>query len=173
MYRAFTSQGSHRWVDILDKLVAGYNNTYHRSIKMKPKNVNSANEARVRRNLFPALPPPQPAKYKVGETVRITRKKSAFQKGYEQSWSHEVFKVKSIKATNPVTYQLEDFNGVVKKGSFYSAEIQSVDKSNNIWQVDSVVRQRTVRGRKQYLVKWKGYPDSFNSWVDHKDLFKL
>eukprot|EP00116_Pleurobrachia_bachei_P005917 sb/3466179/ len=173
MFRAFTARGSHRWIDILDKLVAGYNDTYHRSIKMKPNEVNKSNEMKVRRTLFPKPAPPPKPRYRIGQIVRITRKKSVFQKGYEQSWSHEVFEIAAIKATNPPTYTIKDIGGQVIGGSFYDSELQVVDKSNDIWPVERVIRKRTHRNKVQYLVKWSGYPDIFNSWVEHQDLFKL
>ena len=173
MFRAFTARGSHRWVDILDKLVDGYNDSYHRSIKMKPNEVNQSNESKVRRTLFPKLPRAAKPRYKVGQTVRITRKKNVFQKGYEQSWSYEVFEIAAIKATNPPTYAIKDIGGQVIGGSFYESELQVVDTSNNIWPVERVIRKRTRRNKVQYFVKWSGYPDIYNSWVEHQDLFQL
>eukprot|EP00116_Pleurobrachia_bachei_P005918 sb/3466180/ len=173
MYRAFTSRGSHRWVDILAQLVAAYNKSYHRSIRMKPIDVNSRNEASVRATLFPKQSPPKPTKLKLSDTVRITAKKSTFQKGYEQGWSHEVFEISAIKRTKPITFSVKNIGGATLPRSFYSSEIQLVDKSDNIWRVDSVIKKRKYRGKVEYLVKWKGYPETYNSWVQHRDLFSL
>ena len=81
MYRAFTSRGSRVWWDILPDLVAAYNSSYHRSIKRAPNDVNFENQSEVRDILFPPdTAPSKPAKFKVGDTVRITREKSIFQK---------------------------------------------------------------------------------------------
>ena len=80
MYRAFTARGSHTWYDILDNLVNGYNNSYHRSIKCTPNEVNHSNEAVIRSRLFPPEKPRLPPKLNVGASVRITRKKSIFRK---------------------------------------------------------------------------------------------
>ena len=171
MWRAFTAQGSHVWYNILDDLIHGYNNSIHRSIGMKPVEVNSSNETQVRAKLFPPEPPKKRPQLKVGDSVRITRKKSAFQKGYEQSHSWEVFYVHEIKDTNPVTYGIKDYNSDYLKGSFYSAELLRVDKSTNIYPIERIIRRRTVRGRTQYLVKYLGYTDIFNDWIDQADLF--
>ena len=171
MWRAFTAQGSHVWYNILDDLIHGYNNSIHRSIGMKPVEVNSSNETQVRARLFPPEPPKKRPQLKVGDSVRITRKKSAFQKGYEQSHSWEVFYVHEIKDTNPVTYGIKDYNSDYLKGSFYSAELLRVDKSTNIYPIERIIRRRTVRGRTQYLVKYLGYTDIFNDWIDQADLF--
>eukprot|EP00116_Pleurobrachia_bachei_P005894 sb/3466156/ len=173
MYRAFSSRGSYKWIDILPKLIAAYNNSHHRAIKLKPSQVTRQNEATVRATLFPPQTPPKPTKLKVGDTVRVTAKKSTFQKGYEQGWSHEVFEISGIKRTNPITFAIKDIGGKVLPRSFYSSEIQIIDKSDNIWRVERVIKKRTQRNRVQYLVKWKGYSQNFNSWVNHRDLFSL
>ena len=173
MYRRFTATGSHVWWNVLDKLVENYNNSYHRSIKMTPNEVSPANEATVRATLYPRLPPPKKGKYKVGQTVRITRKRRPFQRGFHHQWSYEIFKISKVRNTNPVTYELKDFDSQVLKGSFYESEINQVDKSANIYSVERVIRKRRRQGAVQYLVKYLGYPDSFNSWVNQEDLFRL
>ena len=101
-----------------------------------------------------------------------------FEKGYEQTYTHEVFyvykknKVRG-KLTVPVTYGLKDYNHEVVEGSFYPEEMQKVDKSTNIWPVEKVLKTRTVDGKTQLLVKWKGYDDTFNSWIDDTEMFKI
>ena len=173
MYRAFTARGSHTWYNILDDLVNGYNNSFHRSIKCTPNEVTSVNENEIRDRLFPREIPGSPPKFKTGDTVRISRAKSLFQKGYEQSWSYEVFEILNIKNTNPVTYEIKDFNSSPIKGSFYESELQVCDKSSGIFPIERIVRTRRSRGQRQYLVKFAGYPDIFNSWVNQQDLFNL
>ena len=176
MYRSFTARGTHRWIDILQNLIDGYNNTKHRSTRFATNHVNKSNENVVRKKLFPKV---KKAKqhlkpyYNVGDTVRITRKKSIFQKGYEQTYSYEVFKVSEIKNTYPVTYGLKDYKGIEIKGSFYKNEIQLVDKSNNIWPIEEIVDTRKRSGRTEYLVKFLGYPTEANTWIAQNDLFNL
>ena len=105
--------------------------------------------------------------------MRITRKKGAFEKGYEMTYSYEIFQIHSVKRTYPITYSLSDFNNEVLKGSFYETEIQLVDKSNNIYPIESIVRTRNRGGSREYFVKWVGYPVEANSWVQHTDLFGI
>lgn len=38
------------------------------------------------------------------------------------------------------------------------------------YEVEAIVADRTRRGKKQYLLKWKGYPDSENTWEDEESL---
>ena len=173
MYRAFTAQGSHRWIDILDDLVAGYNNTYHTSTKFKPNAVNKNNEEEVRENLFPPLPARSPPKLKEGDSVRITRKKNIFEKGYERTWSFEVFFISKVRKTNPVTYAIEDYKGEEIEGSFYESEVQKVDKSKDIYLVEKVIDKKKVKGKVVCFVKWKGYPSAANSWIKHEELYDL
>ena len=81
MYRYFKAENTFRYMDVLQDLVESYNNTYHRSICMKPSQVNSQNEFQVFRRLFPAS---HLRKRRVvlqeGDHVRISRKKRMFEK---------------------------------------------------------------------------------------------
>ena len=172
MYRSFTARGSHKWINEVQDLVAGYNNTKHRSIGMSPNKVNRNNERKVRKRLYPIIKRKrQKIKFQPGQTVRITRKKGIFEKGYDMTYSYEVFKIDSVKPTYPLTYAIKDFNGEVLKGSFYGNEIQLVDKSDNIYPVEKIISTRNRAGTREYLVKWLGYPIAANSWVAHQDLF--
>ena len=174
MFRAFTKRGSHKWIDIVQDLVSGYNKTKHSSIGMAPDKVNKSNEKVVRKTLFPEKNKKlQKVKFKIGDSVRITRLKSVFQKGYEQTYSYEVFQVKEIKNTYPITYGLQDYKGGEIKGSFYSREIQKVDKSDNIYPIEKIVSTRTRGGITEYLVKFIGYTDEANAWVPQSELFDL
>ena len=176
MYRSFTARGSHKWVDVLDDLVNGYNNTKHSSTKFTPNDVNEQNEDEVRKNLYPDIKRESKhiiTHFNIGQTVRITKKKSIFQKGYEQTFSYEVFEVSEVKDTYPVTYGLRDYKGDLIEGSFYSSELQAVDVTDNIWPIEKIVRTRVRGGKTEYLVKFKGYPDEVNSWIPQEDLFDL
>ena len=174
MFKYFTSRGSHRWVDILQDLIDGYNHTKHSSTSFAPNDVTAANERIVRKKLFPKvkkLKEHSKAIFKIGDTVRITRKKGAFEKGYEMNWSWEVFKVSEVKVSYPVTYGISDFSGEEIKGSFYKSELQLVDKSDDIWPIEKIIATRTRGGQKEYLVKFIGYPNEANTWIAQQDLF--
>ena len=152
----------------------GYNNTKHSSTKFAPNDVNDNNEQIVRNNLFPKVI--KESKYlaknfKVGDTVRISTKKSIFQKGYDQTYSYEVFTINEVKDTYPVTYGLRDYKGNLIDGSFYTNELQAVDVTNNIWPVEKILNTRFRGGKTEYLVKFQGYPDEANNWIPQEDLF--
>ena len=69
-------------------------------------------------------------------------------------------------ATVPATYMLEDLNGVQVVGLFYEPEMVLVrGKGKDAeYHVEKIIVKRTRIGQKQVLIKWKGYPNSFNSW---------
>ena len=106
------------------------------------------------------------SKFKVGDCVRISKYKNVFANGYVPNWSEEVFVVNKIKNTVPWTYEINDLNGEKIIGSFYEKELQKTDQEES--RIEKVIKRK---GDKIY-VKWKGYDNSFNSWVDKKDLIK-
>ena len=127
MGRLFTHRGNHVWIDKIDDIVASYNNSYHRSIKMKPADVSQQHVAQIRRLLFPPEVKAKPASFKVGDVVRIVAKRKRFQKEYEKRWTDEKFRIKAIVKSVPITYLLEDLSKEAVLGSFYKEELQHVD----------------------------------------------
>ena len=103
-------------------------------------------------------------KFKVGDHVRISKYKNIFAKGYTQNWSEEVFVVSTIKDTVPWTYAISDLNGELITGSFYEKELQKTTQEK--FRIEKVLKRK----RDKLYVKWKGYDNSFNSWIDKKDL---
>ena len=72
--------------------------------------------------------------------------------------------IKEIKNTVPWTYVINDLNGEEIIGTFYEKELQKIDQHE--FRTEKVIMKK---GNKVY-VKWKGYDNSFNSWIDKKDL---
>ena len=53
--------------------------------------------------------------------------------------------------------------------SWYDKELQPIKK--NLYLVEKVLRKRKVAGGEQELfVKWKGWPNKFNSWIKDTDI---
>ena len=105
------------------------------------------------------------SKFKVGDYVRISKYKNIFAKGYTPNWLEEVFVVSKIK--NTVTYVISDLNGEEITGSFYEKELQKTSQKE--FRIEKVLKRK---GDKLY-VKWKGYDNRFNSWIDKKDLIRV
>lgn len=172
MFRYFTYTDQYRWIDILQDLITSYNNTYHSSIAMAPSNVTYQNQEdvwNIQHNKKTSLKLNTVFKFKIGDTVRISKYSTVFKKGYLPSWSDEIFIVSKTHHTIPPVYSLQDQAGEILKGSWYEAELQKV-KTDNVYKIESILGQRKLKGKTQYLVKWRGYPDSFNSYVDKKDI---
>ena len=64
------------------------------------------------------------SKFKVGDTVRISRYKNIFAKGYAPNWSRKIFIVDKINYTVPYMYNLKDLNDEELIGSFYDKQLQ-------------------------------------------------
>lgn len=115
------------------------------------------------------------AKYKVGEYVRISKAKTVFEKGYEERWSEEIFKIHRILTyRQPPVYELSDLEGEVIDGFFYEEEISVVKKNINEEEfiIDQILRTKGRGRNKQVFVSWRGYPEKFNSWIPASDIVK-
>ena len=89
-------------------MVEKYNNTYHRSIKLTPSDArNPANYEHVHNARY-AKVNARKAKSHAGDKVRITRKKSTFEKGFTPNWTEDVFTISSVQATKPSSYTIKD-----------------------------------------------------------------
>ena len=93
------------YFNVLDDIVDTYNNTHHKTIKMKPIDDKSNSFAEYNEESNEKEP-----KFKVGDHVRISKYKNVFAKGYAPNWSKEIFLVKKIKNTVPCTYVISDLN---------------------------------------------------------------
>jgi hypothetical protein len=172
-----------RYVDVLQDLVRSYNSTFHSSIKMAPNEVTEGNEGEVLGNLYRDTwkedridkKHNRKDKFAKDDRVRMSDLKGPFTKGYWGNWSNEVLLVSKVKGRVPYTmYKLKDWKGEELKGAFYEKEVQGVKKEiDGFWKVEKVLDEKPkgkTKRKKMFLVKWEGYPDSFNSWVRGKDI---
>ena len=88
-----TSISKNVYVDKLDDIVNKYNNTKHRTIKIKPIEDTYSDFGKEVNDNDP--------KFKVGDRMRISEYKNIFAKGYTPNWSEEIFIIKKIKDTVP------------------------------------------------------------------------
>ena len=121
MWRMFTTTSSYHYLDKLDGLVNGnYNQSIHRSIKIKQGDVNESNEHAVWRILYGKQSAPTKYKFKVGDQVKISMHKRIFQKGYLQSWMEETFTIAQRIPRDPPVYRLKEADGDFIQGTFMS-----------------------------------------------------
>ena len=77
--------------------------------------------------------------FKIGDTVRISKYKNIFAKGYVPNWSEEVFVIKKVKNTVLWRYVVRDLNGEVV-GTFYEKELQKTNQKE--FRVEKVKEKR-------------------------------
>ena len=114
IFKHMTAVSKNVYFDVLDDIVNKYNNTVHKTIKMKPIDVTSDSYAEYNEDSNVIKP-----KFKIGDHVRISKYKNIFANRYTQNWSEEVFVVSRIKNTVLQTYVINDLNGKPTAGSFY------------------------------------------------------
>ena len=123
------------YIDKSDDIVNEYNNTYHRTIKMKPVDVKDNTYIDFKKEVNDKDP-----KFKVGDHVRISKYKNIFAKGYTPNWSEDVFVIKKVKNTVPWTYVINDLNGEEIIGIFYEKELQKINQQE--FKIEKVIKRK-------------------------------
>jgi len=155
---------------LLPLFIESYNNRYHRMIGTTPHTAETLPESHIgisnRMSKYYESIKPEKVRFSVGDTVRIQRIKGKFRRGYNERARQEIFKIHRIKTNmkRPLI-ELTDYSGnELIKGRFYQSELVKV--GGNIFRVEKVLKKRKLRGREQLFVKWKGFNDTYNSWID-------
>ena len=92
IYKYMTSISKTVYINKLDDIVDEYNNTYHKSIKMKPIDVKNSTYINIDKEVNDNDP-----KFKFGDHLRASKYKNIFAKDYTPNWSEEIFVIKGIK----------------------------------------------------------------------------
>ena len=89
---------------------------------------------------------------------------------YEQKWTEELFRVRkrNMRDGLPI-YHLNEYDNEPINGTFYEQELQLV-KEPQVFRIEKVLKTRTVKGKKQHLVRWTGWSSKYDSWIDDVDL---
>ena len=132
IYKYMTSISKNVYIDKLDDIVNEYNNTYHRTIKMKPVDVEDNTYIDFEKE--------------VNDLERISKYKNIFPKGYTPNWSEDVFVIKKVKNTIPWTYVINDLNGQEIIGTFYEKELQKTNQQE--YKIEKVIKRK---GDKSYV----------------------
>ena len=189
-----------RWINILEPVTRSYNSAIHSSTSFAPKDVTEVNEAYVRYRQFqirrrkdikaraakhakvndseplkvkrkkPKILKP---KYKVGQLVRISRLKGAFDREYSLKWAGEIYKVRKTYMRDGKTpiYLLNDWVGEPVTGSFYEQEITPAAEPDR-YKIEKVIKAGTKKGKKS-LVKWLYWDPKYNSYADDSTTVSL
>ncbi|XP_076246242.1 uncharacterized protein LOC143186452 [Calliopsis andreniformis] len=130
---------------------------------MRPCDVTPTIADKLLNTVYSNIKIAAPSRFKVGDSVRISKYKPAFDKGYTPNWTAEVFKIIKVQITNSVTYLLQDSCGKPIAGGFYEHELQRVINPD-VYLVEKVLRRKDDK----VYVKWLGFDNSHNSWI-HKN----
>ena len=163
---------------ILQKIVQSYNNTFHRSIGMRPIDVNFQNHIKVYNNLYKRDLKVVP-KLKINDLVKLNLNLGIFSKGYSQSWSRANYKIippiKYPQGGYLPMYKISQITSGRKiPGFFYASELLRLNKkvfSDFNFPIEDVYPSK--RGAKYRTVKWLGYNKSENTDVLLADLKKI
>ena len=183
LYRYMSHNNTRKYYDILPDIIDSYNHSVHSSLgyDQTPSQVHLLTDPSDIERQFEYMYkyPIQKKKHltsnlSLGQTVRIADEKrnSVFRKGYTIQNTLEIFRIKKIDEKQvPTVYYLEDLQGEPIKGIFYREELVPT-KLPEFYHID-IIKTKTVAGRKKYLVRWRGYPDTFNSWIDQDNIVPL
>lgn len=170
LFKYLTAHGTRRWVDVLPKLVAAYNNSYHRAIMTTPNSVDASNTDTVFRNLYGSTngltyftQPSRRPKLKVGDHVRITHDFNVFSKHYLPNWRDKVFTVSQVIDAKPEPLYRIKYKDKIEQKRFYEPELQKVEAPER-YRIDKAVK--FDRKNKRVLVRWMGYDQDDDSWID-------
>lgn len=157
-------------IRLIPLFVETYNNRRHRMIGVTPHQAETMPELEIqiqkRLNSYHDKIKKQTPKFSVGDQVRIAKMKGKFSRGYHEQASQEVFKIHAIKTNMKIPlYVLSNYRGdEIIKGSFYDFELVKVE--GDMFRIEKILKRRKYRGKKQIFVKWKGFDDTYSSWID-------
>ena len=181
LWKYFTANGTHRYIDIIQALVDRYNSTKHRSIGCTPTDARKpSNRQQVFKKLYfkkvqqiqqDKDKEDKEPKFEIGDKVRLAVQKDMFEKAYIINWSDRIYTVKEIKNTNPTTYTVQDDKGKEHKGAFYEQELQK--NKVDYFRIQKILDYKKINGKEYALVKWMEYDDSENTWEPVEEIKKL
>ena len=178
LYKYFTHANTYRYLDIIQQLVYNYNRTRHTTTNYKPIEVNQTNEEDIYNNVFKEgrLAPNRVDDIKKGDYVRLAIIKGIYKKGYEVSYTPEVYVVDNVltKPKNIRMYTLHNMEDESIKGAFLREEIQKVVfDPQATYPVEKILSTHGKGRNKTYKVKWLHWPDQFNSFVNAAYIKKI
>ena len=109
----------------------------------------------------------KPGKFKIGDRVRLSLEKNIFEKGYDTNWTQEIFVIYDIKYSNVPYYYLKDLNNEKLQGTFYEQELQKT-RQDDLYTIEKILKTN----KNKVYVKFKGYSNDFNQWVNKSDITK-
>ena len=85
-------------------------------------------------------------KFRIGDTVRVSKYKSIFAKGYEANFTKEIFKISKAFRGDPAVYEIEDHEGEQTIGKFYEEELSVVNKKGDTYRIEKSRSKKELYG---------------------------
>ena len=175
LYRYFSEKNTLRWVEAIQQIVSGINSSVNRVTGVKPNSVTFKNSRKLFERLYKGTDTPTKitSKLNPGQVVRISKEKGKFEKGYLANYTDELFIIHTTNdSRTPITYRLKDFENNLIEGVFYREELVPTQEDTT-HRIAEILKTRTTRtGVKQHFVRWIGYKDIHNSWVNDSDIVR-
>ena len=193
IFRYMTSRNTFKYLEMLPKFVESYNNTWHHGIRAKPVDVNEKNEKRLWWQMYwPEENVKEKKihqkrkskrkinfKFEIGDQVRISVTRKAFDREYDQRWTGEVFIVKSrfMREGNIPMYKINDYGGSPMTGSYYENEMQKISpvSKEDLFVISEILDSKIEDNVKYVKVSYRYWPAKYNRWIKEsiiKDLTK-
>jgi transposase InsO family protein len=179
VYKYMTENETHRFIDKINpdgklshvfvQLMNTYNNRKHRMIGTTPSIAENYPEVhldmRLKMSKYYETIKKKKRNFNVGDTVRIAKQKGKFSRGYKEQSQQEIYKIYEVKQNTKIPmYLLETYDASEKiKGAFYDFELTKVNSET--FRIEKVLQTRKRGNQVEHFVKWKGFNDSYNSWV--------
>ena len=183
LYRYMSHHNTREYINVLNDVIDSYNHSSHTGLgnRQTPFQVHHITDPDKIKEQFHRMYkyPTRIAQSNsnsltVGQYVRISDEKrnSVFHRGYTIQNTIEIFRIRKVDSSQiPSVYFLEDLQGEIIKGIFYREELVPTNLPE-FFHID-VLKSKSVAGRKKYFVRWRGYPDSFNSWIDEDQMHPI
>ncbi|KAK3927800.1 Putative uncharacterized transposon-derived protein [Frankliniella fusca] len=173
VFRFLTYGNTSTYLPVLSKIVAGLNATVHSHTGV------AADDFDPEKHLYPtwektvlkhrpsfAKQRKKKYKFNIGDRVRVSLSYDPMSKGYAGYYSRAYYFVTSRAPGPPHTYRIKNIENEEVQGEFYQEELQLVnDREDQSYPVDAVHARRTVRGEREVLVSFKGWPKNHRVWV--------
>jgi len=97
----------------------------------------------------------------------ISKEKMKFAKSTEQNFNTEIFGIAKVMERRPQPlYELEDLNWTTIVGQFYQENLTRFRVTRRtVYKVDKILNKRVRLDILEYLDRWRGYSEDFDSWV--------
>ena len=177
IYQIMHKNNSFQWTKFIDQAMKIYLNRKHRTIGMTPLEAEKdENQLEVRRRFFEKFEKAggkkRKPKFSVGDSVRIYKERGKFHRGYMRDFTIENFTITKVLENLPVPrYKLREYNGDEIVGSFFEDELVRFQPPEyyNI----EILKTRGKGKRKEYLVHYIGWPNTYDEWKKASDMKQL